>query len=184
MPTAAAPGLDHTPYSTASSTRGSNGSPARQPPVLPPLALDIRLPPLHPKQAAQLCLLAVGHGSLFAGMSCRAHQQAPQLDVCNPLHCHFWSLAAPTVGDVWMFLVLPAGPTRQGGLLQWGDAEGDVTRPDLPPGVITLPESWLPATEDADAAPSVLVHIYLYLSSTIVCRRLWRRLSVVCPVPG
>ncbi|CAL8463974.1 g3509 [Coccomyxa elongata] len=90
----------------------SNGSPPRPPAHLPPLALDVRLPPLHPKQAAQLCLLAVGHGSLFAG------------------------------------------PTRRGGVLQWGDVEGDIGRPDLPPGVVTLQERWLPPDEDADASPS------------------------------
>lgn len=34
---------------------------------LPPVALDVRLPPLHPKLAAQLQFMTVGHGSLFAG---------------------------------------------------------------------------------------------------------------------
>ena len=34
---------------------------------LPPVALDVRLPPLHPKVAAQLQFMTVGHGSLFAG---------------------------------------------------------------------------------------------------------------------
>lgn len=34
-----------------------------------PLALDARLPPLHPKLSAQLTLLAAGHGSVFAGPS-------------------------------------------------------------------------------------------------------------------
>ena len=45
---------------------GSNGGAPR----LPPVALDVRLAPLHPKQAAQLYMLAVGHGSLFAGACC------------------------------------------------------------------------------------------------------------------
>ncbi len=49
------------------------------------------------------------------------------------------------------------GPTRQGGVLQWGDVEGDIGRPDLPPGVVTLQEAWLPPDEDADAAPSTEV---------------------------
>lgn len=31
------------------------------------MALDVRLPPLHPKAAAQLQFMTVGHGSLFAG---------------------------------------------------------------------------------------------------------------------
>ncbi len=39
---------------------------------LPPLAFDVRLPPMHPKAAAQLYLLAAGHGSLFAGTPCRS----------------------------------------------------------------------------------------------------------------
>ena len=34
---------------------------------LPPVALDVRLPPLHPKVAAQLQFMAAGHSSLFAG---------------------------------------------------------------------------------------------------------------------
>ena len=33
----------------------------------PPLALDVRMPPLHPKRSANLQALAAGHGSLFAG---------------------------------------------------------------------------------------------------------------------
>ena len=56
----------------------SNGAAAPQPlpqqqqqqqqqPNLPPLAYDVRLPPLHPKLASQLHLLAAGHGSAFAG---------------------------------------------------------------------------------------------------------------------
>ncbi|BDA49078.1 probable type I inositol polyphosphate 5-phosphatase 12 [Coccomyxa sp. Obi] len=101
-----------TPAQDGLQLASSNGSPPRPPAHLPPLALDVRLPPLHPKQAAQLCLLAVGHGSLFAG------------------------------------------PTRRGGVLQWGDVEEDIGRPDLPPGVVTLQERWLPTDEDADAAPS------------------------------
>lgn len=64
---------------------------------------------------------------------------------------------------VWYnFTAVIAGPTRQGGLLQWGDPEGDIGRPDLPPGVVTLPESWLPATEDADAAPCTEVYSIPY----------------------
>jgi hypothetical protein len=35
--------------------------------VDPPLALDVRMPPLHPKRSARLQTLAAGHGSLFAG---------------------------------------------------------------------------------------------------------------------
>ena len=31
------------------------------------MALDVRLPPLHPKVAALLQFMTVGHGSLFAG---------------------------------------------------------------------------------------------------------------------
>ena len=31
------------------------------------MALDVRLPPLHPKAAAQLQFMTVGHSSLFAG---------------------------------------------------------------------------------------------------------------------
>ncbi len=42
-------------------------------------------------------------------------------------------------------------------MLQWGDVEGDIGRPDLPPGVVTLQERWLPPDEDADAAPSTEV---------------------------
>ena len=53
-----------------------------------------------------------------------------------------------------MGCVILAGPTRQGGVLQWGDVEGDIGRPDLPPGVVTLQDGWLPPDEDADAAPS------------------------------
>jgi hypothetical protein len=55
----------------------SNGSPPRAPPNLPPVALDVRLPPLHTKQAAQLYLLAIGHGSLFAGNPCSVTTPAP-----------------------------------------------------------------------------------------------------------
>ena len=44
----------------------------QQQPNLPPLAFDVRLPPLHPKLASQLYLLAAGHGSLFAGAAPRA----------------------------------------------------------------------------------------------------------------
>ena len=33
----------------------------------PPLALDVRMPPLHPKRSANIQALAAGHGSLFAG---------------------------------------------------------------------------------------------------------------------
>ncbi len=43
-------------------------------------------------------------------------------------------------------------------MLQWGDVEGDIGRPDLPPGVVSLQERWLPPDEDADAAPSTEVH--------------------------
>lgn len=32
-----------------------------------PLAIEVRLPPLNPKQSAKLCMLAAGNGSLFAG---------------------------------------------------------------------------------------------------------------------
>ncbi len=42
-------------------------------------------------------------------------------------------------------------------MLQWGDVEGDICRPDLPPGVVTLQERWLPPDEDADASPSTEV---------------------------
>ena len=38
----------------------------------PPLAIDVRQPPLHPKRSAALRLLAAGNGSLFAGV-CRLH---------------------------------------------------------------------------------------------------------------
>lgn len=37
---------------------------------LPPVTLDVRLPPLHPKLAAQLQFMTTGHGSLFAGKPC------------------------------------------------------------------------------------------------------------------
>lgn len=43
-------------------------------------------------------------------------------------------------------------------MLQWGDVEGEIGRPDLPPGVVSLQERWLPPDEDADAAPSTEVH--------------------------
>ena len=52
---------------------------------------------------------------------------------------------------------VPAGPTRRGGVLQWGSVEGEVTRPELPPGVLTPQDSWAPAGEDADAGPSTEV---------------------------
>ncbi|CAL5226967.1 g9852 [Coccomyxa viridis] len=84
---------------------------------LPPVVLDVRLPPLHPKVAAQLQFMTVGHGSLFAG------------------------------------------PTRQGGVLQWGSIEGEVSRPELPPGVVRPQDSWTPAGEDADAGPSTEVRV-------------------------
>ena len=35
----------------------------------PPLALDVRMPPLHPKRSANLQALAAMHGSLFAGQA-------------------------------------------------------------------------------------------------------------------
>ncbi len=38
----------------------------------PPLALDVRMPPLHPKRSANIQALAAGHGSLFAGEAARA----------------------------------------------------------------------------------------------------------------
>ena len=42
-----------------------------------PLAVDVRLSPLHPKLSARLSALAAGAGSLFAGMGrpCHHHQQ-------------------------------------------------------------------------------------------------------------
>lgn len=33
----------------------------------PPLAVEARLPPLHPKRSSHLTMLATGHGCLFAG---------------------------------------------------------------------------------------------------------------------
>jgi len=42
-------------------------------------------------------------------------------------------------------------------MLQWGSIEGEVRRPDLPPGVVTPQGSWTPAGEDADAGPSIEV---------------------------
>ena len=39
-------------------------------------------------------------------------------------------------------------------MLQWGSIEGEVLRPELPPGVLTPQDSWAPAGEDADAGPS------------------------------
>ena len=57
---------------------------------LPPLAYDIRLPPLHPKQAAQLYMLAAGHGSLFAGAL-----------ACSDLHgSHAASALLPTASSL------------------------------------------------------------------------------------
>ena len=47
----------------------------------------------------------------------------------------------------------PAGPTRRGGVLQWGELAGHLHRPELPPGVVSLQEAWVPKGEDADAAP-------------------------------
>ena len=63
------------------------------------------------------------------------------------------------------------GPTRRGGVLQWGDVEADIGRPDLPPGVVTLQEGWLPPDEDADAAPATEVNssIQLLLTSDRQC---------------
>ena len=42
-------------------------------------------------------------------------------------------------------------------MLQWGSIEGEVRRPELPPGILTPQEAWAPAGEDADAGPSTEV---------------------------
>ncbi len=62
---------------------------------------------------------------------------------------------------------MPAGPTRKGGVLQWGSVEGEFTRPELPPGVLTPQDSWAPTGEDADAGASTEV-------SPIFISSLWK----------
>lgn len=59
-------------------------------------------------------------------------------------------------------------------MLQWGCVEGEVRRPELPPGVVTPQDSWTPAGEDADAGPSTEV-ARLRLDSLSIAWRPWDR---------
>ena len=75
---------------TSAQDSGLQPASSNGPPNLPPLALDVRLPPLHPKQASQLYLLAIGHGSLFAGKPRSITILAPilaMLQSCLPTMC-------------------------------------------------------------------------------------------------
>lgn len=60
-------------------------------------------------------------------------------------------------------------------MLQWGSIEGEVLRPELPPGVLTPQDSWAPAGEDADAGPSNEVRYFLlthqYENAASDCKR-------------
>ena len=52
-------------------------------------------------------------------------------------------------------------------MLQWGSIEGEVLRPELPPGVLTPQDSWAPAGEDADAGPSNEVRCSLLTNQVV-----------------
>ena len=118
-------------------------------------------PPLGPCCAGRHCMqqASLTVAGRIKQSFCKQSLEPPSITFPIPQRVLFCGSRVEISGNLGTIAVLCTGPTRRGGLLQWGDVSGNMRRPELPPGVIALQDSWVPTTEDADAAPSLEVRM-------------------------